>query len=112
MKDNVIGFLNSAKGAGALLLTSMVMAFVWVNSPFAASYELIHHAQVSVSIGDFELGKPMISWINEGLMVIFFFLVGLEIKREVFSALTILDVTSFNMSRLQYHPLRNKNDQI
>ncbi|MCA8891355.1 MAG: Na+/H+ antiporter NhaA [Hyphomonas sp.] len=83
MKDNVIGFLNSAKGAGALLLTAMVMAFVWVNSPFAASYELIHHAQVTVSIGDFELGKPMISWINEGLMVIFFFLVGLEIKREV-----------------------------
>ncbi|MAK61610.1 MAG: Na+/H+ antiporter NhaA [Ponticaulis sp.] len=76
--------LRSPAIAGGVLLLAMLVAFVWVNSPFADTYEAIHHAPASVSIGSFELAKPLILWINEGLMVVFFFLIGLEIKREAF----------------------------
>ena len=76
--------MRSPAIAGVVLLASMLVAFIWVNSPFADSYEAIHHAPASISIGSFELAKPLILWINEGLMVVFFFLIGLEIKREVF----------------------------
>lgn len=76
--------LRSPAIAGLVLLVSMLVAFFWVNSPFADSYEAIHHAPAAISIGSFELAKPLILWINEGLMIVFFFLIGLEIKREVF----------------------------
>lgn len=75
--------LRSPKSSAFLTVGAMVLAFAWVNSPYADAYEALHHAPASVRIGAFELGKPMISWINEGLMVFFFFLIGLEIKREV-----------------------------
>lgn len=75
--------LRSPKSSAALTLGAMLLAFVWVNSPYASAYESVHHAPASVTIGGFVLAKPMILWINEGLMVFFFFLIGLEIKREV-----------------------------
>jgi Na+:H+ antiporter, NhaA family len=83
-QDRFERVLRSPAIAGVVLLASMLVAFIWVNSPFADSYEAIHHAPASISIGSFELAKPLILWINEGLMVVFFFLIGLEIKREVF----------------------------
>jgi len=83
-QDPLERVLRSPAIAGVVLLASMLVAFIWVNSPFADSYEAIHHAPASISIGSFELAKPLILWINEGLMVVFFFLIGLEIKREVF----------------------------
>ena len=76
--------LSSPKSAGAATLGAMFLAFVWVNSPYQSFYEVIHHAPMSVQIGALVIAKPMISWINEGLMVFFFFLIGLEIKREVY----------------------------
>jgi len=83
-QDRFERVLRSPAIAGVVLLASMLVAFAWVNSPFADAYEAIHHAPASISIGSFELSKPLILWINEGLMVVFFFLIGLEIKREVF----------------------------
>ena len=75
--------LSSPKGAGIVMLAAMLLALIWVNSPLSASYELVHHAPLTISLGSFTLGKPLILWINEGLMAFFFFLIGLEIKREI-----------------------------
>lgn len=75
--------LSSPKGAGIVMLAAMLLALAWVNSPWSASYELVHHAPLTISLGNMEFGKPLILWINEGLMVFFFFLIGLEIKREI-----------------------------
>lgn len=76
--------LSSPKSAGAAMFGAMLLAFVWVNSPYQSHYELVHHAPMSIQVGTLALAKPMISWINEGLMVFFFFLIGLELKREVY----------------------------
>lgn len=67
----------------ALLLGATVLALVWANSPFAASYRALVDMPLGISFGDAGLKKPLLLWINDGLMGIFFFLIGLEIKREV-----------------------------
>jgi NhaA family Na+:H+ antiporter len=69
-------------GAGLLMLAT-VLAMVWANSPWAESYHHLLHLQVGLNIGDVVLEKSLHHWINDGLMGIFFFLVGLEIKREL-----------------------------
>lgn len=60
-----------------------VFALAWANSPWSAVYDSVWLTKVSIGIGEWALSKPVILWINDGLMAIFFFLVGLEIKREL-----------------------------
>ena len=69
--------------SGVLLLTSTVAALLWANSPWANSYYAIWHRSVSIAFGRFALTESSHEWVNDGLMAVFFFLVGLEIKREV-----------------------------
>jgi len=72
------------KLAGAvLLMVAAVVAIVWANSPWAASYFAWLSAPLSVGVGGAALEKPILLWINDGLMGVFFFHVGLEIKREL-----------------------------
>jgi NhaA family Na+:H+ antiporter len=71
-----------ASGA-VLLLACAVGALVWANSPWALSYEQMLHAPLRLSLGERALELDLRHWINDGLMAIFFFAVGLEIKREL-----------------------------
>jgi NhaA family Na+:H+ antiporter len=71
------------KLSGALTLVAMLLAFAMVNSPLKSLYDLLHHTPVAFRFGAWQIERPLILWINEGLMVFFFLLVALEIKREV-----------------------------
>ena len=67
---------------GMLLLAAAVGAMIFKNSPFGENYVAILQTIAEIRIGSFGLDKPLFLWINEGLMAVFFFLVGMEIKRE------------------------------
>lgn len=68
---------------GILLMFSALLAIIFANTGFREYYEMLISTPVSVQIGDLEIAKPLLLWINDGLMAIFFFLVGLELKREL-----------------------------
>jgi NhaA family Na+:H+ antiporter len=76
-------FSQKEASGGILLLICTVVALLWANSPFAGSYIHVWQTKLAIGIGDMALAKPLLLWINDGLMAIFFFVVGLEIKREV-----------------------------
>jgi NhaA family Na+:H+ antiporter len=78
-----VRFAEIEASGGILLLACTIAALIWANSPWEQSYHEIWNAQVSMGIGQFVLSETRHEWINDGLMSIFFFLVGLEIKREV-----------------------------
>jgi NhaA family Na+:H+ antiporter len=69
--------------SGVVLMLASALALVLANSPVSALYDLLLNVRGSVRIGDFAIEKPMLLWINDGLMALFFLLVGLEIKREL-----------------------------
>jgi NhaA family Na+:H+ antiporter len=76
-------FFRIEASSGIILLACTAVALIWANSPWADSYFNLRLAKLTIDIGGFGLSKPLILWINDGLMAIFFFLVGLEIKREI-----------------------------
>ncbi len=75
-------FLKLESTSGILLVFAAIMAMVVANSPAADIYGRLITMPVEVRIGPLEIAKPLLLWINDGLMVLFFFLVGLELKRE------------------------------
>jgi len=70
-------------GGAILLLLMTVVALVWANSPWAESYDHFWHTPISIAVGGHALELSLAHWVNDGLMAIFFFVVGMEIKREV-----------------------------
>jgi Na+:H+ antiporter, NhaA family len=76
-------FLRHEAAGGIVLLAAAVLAFILTNSPFAGLYQQFFELHLTVKMGDLGLDKSLGHWINDGLMAIFFFLVGLEIKREL-----------------------------
>jgi NhaA family Na+:H+ antiporter len=76
-------FLRLESVGGILLLAAAVAALVCANSPLADWYVTLFATKVVIQVGALSLDKPLLLWINDGLMAIFFFLIGLEIKREV-----------------------------
>ncbi|MGA7799659.1 MAG: Na+/H+ antiporter NhaA [Gammaproteobacteria bacterium] len=76
-------FIRNQAAGGVVLLFSALCALAIANSPIFHAYETLLHTQLAVRIGGWELSKSLHHWINDGLMTLFFFLVGLEIKGEV-----------------------------
>jgi NhaA family Na+:H+ antiporter len=76
-------FLHVQAASGLVLLASAVVALAWANSPWAHVYHDLLHTQVRLGIGPYEFDQTLHFWINDGLMTIFFFVVGLEIRREI-----------------------------
>jgi Na+:H+ antiporter, NhaA family len=76
-------FLNKETAGGIVLIIAAVTALLINNSSLSTWYASLLNMPVVVAIGSFEIAKPMVLWVNDGLMAIFFFLIGLEIKREV-----------------------------
>jgi NhaA family Na+:H+ antiporter len=77
-------FLHVEASSGILLLATAVIALVWANSPWAPTYEHLLHTPISLGFGEYAFTQTVHFWINEILMVVFFFVVGLEVRREIF----------------------------
>ena len=78
-----LNFLHNQVSGSLLLIAATVIALAWANSPWADAYFHLWETPVGFSLGDFNLTKALHFWINDGLMAMFFFVVGLEIKREI-----------------------------
>src|ERR671910_3501345 len=76
-------FARKQSSGGILLIIATVVALVWANSPWAESYSNLWHTKLTVGVGGFSISKDLTHWINDGLMAVFFLVVGLEIKREI-----------------------------
>jgi Na+:H+ antiporter, NhaA family len=76
-------FLHIEAVSGVILLVAAATALVWANSPWASSYEYVWHIPVGFSIGTNVISHSLHFWINDGLMTVFFLVVGMEIRREI-----------------------------
>ena len=76
-------FLRLESAAGIILFLAAILAMVAENSAARDWYDALLNTPVEIRVGAFEIAKPLLLWINDGLMVVFFFLIGLELKREV-----------------------------
>jgi Na+:H+ antiporter, NhaA family len=76
-------FLATESASGIILIAAALVAFVWANSPWAELYGHMQHVEARVTLGGAGLHLSLAHWVNDGLMAIFFFVVGLEIKREL-----------------------------
>lgn len=76
-------FLKLEAAGGILLIFAAILALILDNSPLDTYYNELLSVKFSLHLGEFGLSKPILLWINDGLMAIFFFLVGLELKREI-----------------------------
>jgi len=81
--DSFRDFLKLEAASGILLVIAAVVAMVVANWPLAPLYDALIGLPVEVRIGALKIAKPLLLWINDGLMAVFFFLVGLELKREL-----------------------------
>ena len=76
-------FIRTESASGVLLIAAAALAFAWANSPWAASYFAMLGTPFGVGFGAWSLEKPLLLWVNDLLMAGFFFVIGLEIKREI-----------------------------
>ena len=79
----ITSFLKLESVGGILLMFSAMLAIVFANTFLAPYYELLLSTPIEIRIGALEIAKPLLLWINDGLMAVFFFLIGLELKREL-----------------------------
>lgn len=83
-QDNFISsFFKLESAGGIILMISATLAIIFANTSLNSLYSLILDTPVEIRVGPLEIAKPLLLWINDGLMAVFFFLVGLELKREL-----------------------------
>lgn len=83
MLDTIQEFIKKESSAGLVLIAVTILALILQNSFLTDFYTNFLNVPLRISFGDFGLAKPLLLWVNDGLMAIFFFLIGLEVKREV-----------------------------
>ncbi|MDT8392941.1 MAG: Na+/H+ antiporter NhaA [Bacteroidales bacterium] len=94
---NILSFIKEESLGGYILIAITIIAIIWANSGFYDSYRYLwYEFQMGFSFGDFNLTSSLHHWINDGLMAIFFFTIGLEIKREVLAG----ELSSFKKAGL------------
>ncbi len=76
-------FLHVEAFSGLVLLAAAAAALIWANSPWASSYDALWHLPVGLSVGSWSVAPSLHFWINDGLMTLFFLVVGMEIRREI-----------------------------
>ena len=76
-------FIQKESSAGIILILITILALLLENSSLSTIYNNFLHTHVEVRFGNLQIAKPLLLWVNDGLMAIFFFLIGLEVKREV-----------------------------
>jgi Na+/H+ antiporter NhaA len=77
------GFISTEAGSVGLLIAATLTALVWANSPVSESYEQLWATELTLQAGDAVLSMDLGHWIGDGLMVLFFFVIGLEVRREL-----------------------------
>ncbi|KPZ68965.1 MULTISPECIES: Na+/H+ antiporter NhaA [Shewanella] len=83
MERAIKNFLSQESAGGIILMISVALAMLMANSPLAGLYSGFLDTEVQVRIGSLDIDKPLLLWINDGLMALFFLLIGLEVKREL-----------------------------
>jgi Na+/H+ antiporter NhaA len=76
-------FLETEAGSAGLLLAAAIAGLLWANSPWSGAYESLWETEVAIQVGGGELAMDLGHWIDDGLMAVFFFVVGLEVRREL-----------------------------
>ncbi|HUE69617.1 MAG TPA: Na+/H+ antiporter NhaA [Pirellulaceae bacterium] len=79
----LVRFLEIESASGVVLILCTIVALVAANSPWAAAWDALWHTKASISVGSWVISSSLAHWVNDGLMTVFFFVVGLEIKREL-----------------------------
>lgn len=79
----ILHFLRQEAAGGAVLALAAAVAMIWSNSALGGLYDGLLALRISLAVGDYTLSKTLLHWVNDGLMAIFFMLVGIEIKREI-----------------------------
>jgi len=83
LQATIRNFLKMESAGGIILIAAAFLAMLIANSPLKVYYDLLLDVPVEVRVGALQIAKPLVLWVNDGLMAVFFFLVGLELKREV-----------------------------
>jgi len=83
LNHTIKDFIKKDSTAGMLLILVTILALLFQNSGLSTYYTNFLHTHVEVRVGTFDIAKPLFLWVNDGLMAIFFFVIGLEVKREV-----------------------------
>jgi NhaA family Na+:H+ antiporter len=82
-RDALRAFLRMEAAGGLVLVAAAAVALLWANSPLSGAYDALWHTELRIGAGRFSITEDLQHWVNDALMVVFFFVVGLEIKREL-----------------------------